>query len=222
MYVVIEGGEGTGKTTLVEWLVKNLRLSELPVCSVREPPDSKLGKVAIDYFKGGGVDPRVAACLMTAARIDQHLWIEATGGFDDGPSGFDSGVWISDRSFLSTFVYQSEVGIETLLHMHGWKGPTYPVHTPDLLICLDVDPEEAVRRVRQRGSEHLSDDQVRRFALKYREVMEYFKSEWNFYSDVAVVVDANRPFGIVAEEVRQLISQKFAKEYPHLFNNKGS
>jgi dTMP kinase len=216
MYVVIEGGEGAGKTRLTKWLVEHFSSSgHAKVHSIREPPDSPLGKVAIDYFRKMFVDPRVAAYLMTAARIDMHQWIEASGGLDGGPNGFDDGLWISDRSFLSTFVYQSEVGTSTLLHMHGWTGENAWVQLPHLVIYLDVDPEEAVRRVRERGSEHLSDDQVRRFAERYRKVVDFFRQRWHAAgsgSDVGslmiVTVDANRPFEVVAEEAQNLISQR--------------
>lgn len=214
MYVVIEGGEGAGKTRLAKWLVEHFSSAgHARVHSIREPPDSTLGRVALNYFRGKFIDPRVAAYLMTAARIDMHQSVEATGGLDGGPNGFDDGLWISDRSFLSTFVYQSEVGIPTLLHMHGWEGVNAWVQLPHLLIHLDVDPDEAVRRVRERGSEHLSDRQVRNFAEKYRNVVNFFRQKWNSADSgpgkrMIITVDANRPFEVVAEEVRSLISQR--------------
>ncbi len=174
MYVVFEGPDGAGKTTAVSAVAELLR-KELPgevVRSIREPSDLPLGRAALSYLSshasegGSTADPYVAALAMVAQRVD------LLGSID-----LKSGVTLSDRSFLTTYVYQDVVGQRVLDAIHGFVilRSRRKVPLPDLVVHLRISPEETLARAKVRGKEIWSADEIRRVAELYDTVI----GRWN-------------------------------------------
>lgn len=174
MYVVFEGPDGAGKTTAVARVAELLRGAGLSPATIREPSGRPAGLAAMSYLventRGGTstVDPYVAALLMTAQRVDLAPFISEKTRAGE--------VVLSDRSFLTTYVYQDAVGVPVLDALHGFDGFGHRrVPLPDLVVYLSVDPDTALRRARARGREFFSDDVVLRVAGAYRGVVD----RWN-------------------------------------------
>lgn len=181
--MVFEGPDGAGKTTTVAAVADALGGEGVRVRQINEPSTSTvLGKVAREYLVGRGerVDPYVAALLMVAARVDQHAQIDW------------SDVVLSDRSFLTTYVYQEEVGWRTINRLHLFHQ-TPAVRKPDVMFYLRVDPATAIRRTRERGKEHFSDEDVATFAETYERIVACWNDDHPAFSFPIVAVDATRP-----------------------------
>jgi len=154
-FLVVEGPDGAGKTTLVKRLAARLREAGLTVVEVREPGGTPLAEVA----RGAVLDPSLGASppaelfLMLAARADLVAKVIR-------PALARGQVVISDRFELSTEAYQ----------IAGRELPREPVLAanrlatgglkPDLTLVLDVPADVAHDRIE--GEDRLMHDRVAR------------------------------------------------------------
>lgn len=157
--VVVEGIDGTGKSTLLVSLARRLRDRGWRVARWKEPSDGPLGRAARE---ASAQDPAQAALLFTLDRGSQREKLDRLVSRSD--------LVLSDRSYFSTLAYQGSVltrkergGLERL--------QTAVARTPDLVLWLDLSPSEALTRVSARGAvrsplERLGN--LRRVARAYR------------------------------------------------------
>jgi dTMP kinase len=144
-FIVLEGIDGTGKSTLSKKLKAWLEEDGRTVVLTAEPTTDWLGK-AVRRANEEDLDPRTESLLFTADRC-QHTqriseWLK------------DGKTVICDRYYGSTVAYQgaaleAEMGDNALAWLLNLNGPV--VRHPDLTILLTVDPEKAMNRVGKRG-----------------------------------------------------------------------
>lgn len=148
-FVVLEGGEGAGKSTQARLLADALRLRGEEVVTTREPG----GTAGAEAIRGLLLDPdgpgwgaRAEALLFAAARADHVERLIRPA--------LQSGKWvICDRYLDSSRAYQGGGGGLTDdqvldLHRIGSEGLL-----PDLTVLLVVDPDEADKRIRMRDGD---------------------------------------------------------------------
>jgi dTMP kinase len=146
LFVVFEGGEGSGKSTQVERLRDTLRQAGLDVLVTREPGGTEVGEsirsVLLD--PRSVVDPRTEALLHAAVRA-QHVEEVIRPALAAGK------VVISDRYVDSSIVYQGVargLGEDEIVRINRWGTEGL---VPDLVVVLDIGAEEGLRRARERG-----------------------------------------------------------------------
>ena len=145
-FITLEGGEGTGKSTLIAGLCAALEARGIEVLVTREPGGTPLAEavrsLALTPPEGDSWSPLAHALLMNTARED-HLVKKIR-------PALAAGTWvISDRFADSTRAYQSIDGVdlETLLAIEAAiVGET----RPDLTLILDAAPEALAERRRIR------------------------------------------------------------------------
>ncbi len=141
LLIVIEGIDGTGKTTQAELLADHLRSAGADVLRSREPTDGPAGQRLRDSASSGRL----------AAREELDLFVEDRRQHVDGvlaPALAAGKVVIVDRYYLSTAAYQGARGLdaEDILRRNESFAPL-----PDLAIILELPPEVGRARVRRRG-----------------------------------------------------------------------
>lgn len=146
LFITLEGGEGTGKTTLINALNKYLTGKNYEVVLTREPGGTEGAESIRDLLVKGSAgrwNAMSEICLFYAARED-HLQRVIR------PSLQAKKIVISDRFFDSTRAYQGNLGqyeanvIKCL--EDNIVGPT----KPDITLILDIDPEIGLRRAASR------------------------------------------------------------------------
>lgn len=147
-YAVLEGIDGSGKTTQTELVIKKLADIGIEAISVYEPGGgTEMGREIRQLLKEGpDREPGTNACLFNAARVEALTQIK---------HHILSGRWvICDRNRLSTFAYQGHgEGVDLkLLHrldvlIHDLVGIN-----PDLEMIFKVTPAVAATRLKQRGT----------------------------------------------------------------------
>lgn len=144
-FIVLEGIDGTGKSTMSRRLKAWLEEKGREVVLTAEPTEDWLGK-AVRRANNEDLDPRTESLLFTADRCQHTLRIEEM--LKQGK------VVICDRYYGSTVAYQGaalekDMGDNAVSWLLNLNGPV--VRHPDVTILLTSDPEVAMRRVGNRG-----------------------------------------------------------------------
>lgn len=138
--MALEGGDGSGKSTVARALADRLKTFGDEVIVVREPGGTPLGEairaLLLDSEK---LDPWAEVFLFAAQRSE--LAREVIG------PALEEGVWvISDRSYYSSIAYQGRargLGEDEVREINelGLAGTI-----PDHVFVLDVEPGQALAR----------------------------------------------------------------------------
>jgi len=153
-FIVLEGIDGSGKTTQTLRLAESLRSDGHSVLSTHEPSDGPIGVVLRQALTRRlvGLSDRVLALLFAADRL-HHLEAVVEPALAEGK------VVVSDRYVLSSLAYQ---GMRLPL---AWvESLNAAARRPDLTLYLDVDARTAAgRRLGRGGVEEIFDaDEVQR------------------------------------------------------------
>ncbi len=160
-YIVIEGNDGTGKTTQLELLAKYLRSLGRRVEVIEEPgsDDPAKSTPVANYLRQLIKDSQlersaeINLALFSAAR--RELWQHKIS------PALDSGTTVlSSRNFISTLAYQGYGEGLDVAHIRQvtelFTSERYM--SPDYTIILALDDEaERIRRISQRGEPECPD-----------------------------------------------------------------
>src|SRR5690606_36857263 len=142
MLITFEGGEGSGKTTLIEKLKKELLLLGKEVITTREPGGSviaeKIRNILLDN-NNQSIKPHTEALLFAASRA-QHL--------DEVIIPNSDKIILCDRYIDSSFAYQAfgrDLGLEFVKSVNQYALS----YMPDMKFYIDLDPQVGMARVHQ-------------------------------------------------------------------------
>jgi dTMP kinase len=186
--VVLEGGEGSGKSTQAALLARRLREHGREVVETFEPGATALGaRVRELLLHGAALEPRAELLLLAADRA-QHVAEIVRPALARGADV------VSDRYAPSTLAYQGRargLGVDVVASISRFAADGLE---PDVVVVLDVARDEARAR-RPRASdrfERAPDDFHDAVVAAYRELS--IAHGW-------AVVDGSGPPGEVAARV---------------------
>jgi dTMP kinase len=185
-FIVIEGLDGSGKTTQAKLLAVKLKKSHNAIYTA-EPSHGKIGKFIRNRILYGETRlPNSVEALLFAADRLEHIQNEVLPALERGS------LVVSDRYLYSSLAYQGSEGLSLqwiqTINEHALK--------PDLALFIDVSPETVLRRLKRKKSvmETLETQQ------KVREVyMKYVKN------GALVNVDGGQSKQSVANEVLEVV-----------------
>jgi dTMP kinase len=141
-YVAFEGVEGAGKSTVIGEVARLLEAEGDEVVLVREPGGSPLGEgIRQLLLHGPPMIPWAEAQLFAAQRAQLAAEVIRPAR--------ERGAWVlGDRSVYSSLAYQGHarglgIGAVRAVNEAGLGGTW-----PDIVVLLDTDPEEGLRRQR--------------------------------------------------------------------------
>jgi dTMP kinase len=197
-FITLEGIEGSGKSTSLDTISKNLEILDIEFIITKEPGGGPLGKdlrkILLD--KKTDISPEVELLLMMADRknhIDNIV----------EPS-LEKGVWvISDRYLDSSYAYQgggrqidtSKIDLLTKL---------LQLPTPDLTILFDLSPEIALQRAKNRSELDRFESEPIDFHQRIREA---YLNLANDNVERYVVIDASKDIHNVKDQVLKKVTQ---------------
>ncbi len=195
MFITFEGGEGTGKTTLIE-AVKSYFSSSINVISTREPGGSTIAEAIRDIIlnpKYQGVTPYTEALLLAASRA-QHL--------DEVilPALKEKKMVLCDRYIDSSLAYQGyarNLGYDFILKINEYAVK----NLPDLTFYIDLDPKIGLSRISNRDKYDRLDQETFNFHEKVR---EGYIDLVSMYRDRIIMIDGNQPI----EAIKNLLISK--------------
>ncbi len=201
-FIVLEGIDGSGKSSQIGPLVKRLEGLGLSCRADREPTGGPVGSLIRQIFTGRvTADNRVIAALYAADRID-HLVNEVDGLC----AAIDQGVTVvSDRYYFSSYAYHSvDMDMEWVIHANSVSAGLL---RPALTVFLDVPVETALDRIhKNRLVEEIFDQEDR-----LRKTREFYFKAFDRLKDVerVAVVDGSGTLEEVAERVWAAVSPCF-------------
>jgi len=194
--IVIEGGVGSGKTTQLAILKKNLKKGwEF----YREPGSTEFGEKVRDAVQGlhnYEVDEYAAMFGYSAARANLIRGVIAPR--------LKKGINIVlDRYWFSTYAYQGSNGASKKIIKLVSKIATGNLK-PDLVIFYDLDPKIGMARKNGRKDSDRYDIKKLDF---HRKVRKNYLALRKLYPDIWKTIDASESIDGVAEKTKQLLAK---------------
>ncbi len=189
LFVVFEGVDCVGKTTVMTRVADMLRELGHRVHVTREPSSSPIGKLIRDWLLRESVEPHhVYALLFTADRY-YHYHNEIRRALDE------ERIVLCERYVESTIAYQSAYGLDV-----SWLEELNKyLPRPDVTIVLDAPIEVVVERMRLRSGRDVFERDVEMLA-RVREVFLRRAAERGY-----VVINAIESVESVSHEALRVI-----------------
>ena len=195
-FIVLEGGEGSGKTSIAERLKKDFP----EIVYTIDPGGTSLGeqiRTILLSKKSIGMDARAELMLFLAARAQNIAEVIEPA--------LSSGInVISTRFALSTIAYQiyGRERPDLLETFRSISNTLFEKTIPDATILLDVTPKVGIERVHARAGETTRfDDEQMAFHERVREGYKKHVGEFG----KSFIVDSDRSLDEVWKEVRSIV-----------------
>lgn len=196
IFICLEGGDGTGKTTQAERLASRLREEGRHVVLCRDPGGTALG----EEIRAILLHRREIVVCATAEML---LYMAARAQLTEEvirPALADGGIVVSDRFLTSNLAYQGYAGGLDVEKLRQVGLLAVGGLLPDISIVLDMPAREAVARI-DRGLDRLESR-----GIEYLErVRDGFLQEACRFADRFTVVRADRTPDEVHEAIMRIV-----------------
>jgi dTMP kinase len=193
LFIVIEGIDGTGKSTQSKRLADWFRSRGREVVLSREPTDGPWGKKLRESATTGRLSAEEELeCFLNDRREHVEMSIK--------PALAEGKVVILDRYYFSTMAYQGARGFdpaEIRLRNEAFAP------RPDLLLILDLSVESAHGRIGARG-DTTNEFEQRDTLSRCREIFLSLRDE-----PFACVIDAEPSLNVVTADILSVVTAKF-------------
>ena len=204
-FITLEGGEGVGKTTNIEFIKQFLQSRGLPVLLTREPGGTLLAEKIRSLLiekNAEGVSEQAELLLMFAARA-QHIKHVIQPALYQGK-------WVvCDRFTDATYAYQGggrEMNVEEIAWLEQFVQGDF---RPDLTLLLDAPVDIGMSRVKVRGKLDRFESEKLRFFHKVRQT---YLLRAEHYPERIKVIKASQPLNKVQQEIAGILSQVIIEE----------
>lgn len=201
-FITVEGIEGVGKSTNIEFICRQIDLRGIECVVTREPGGTPMAETIRDILlehREESVSPMTELLLMFAARA-QHLdqFIKPR---------LDAGCWVvSDRFTDATYAYQGGGRKIEMARIQVLEDYVQGTFRPDLTILLDAPIELGLKRANKRGTLDRFEKEKFDFFSRVREV---YLSRVDQSNGRIRVVDASMPLDQVQRQITQILDEYF-------------
>lgn len=205
--ITIEGIEGAGKSTALQFIADHLKKAKKDVVLTREPGGTKIAEEIRQVLLHHASKEKMAAeteLLLVFAGRAQHIKQCIL-------PAITAGKWVvSDRFIDASYAYQGggrEMDVNPIVLLDRWiVGNGYP----DLTLLLDISPEMGFARAEKRGSQK---DRIE------QEKMDFFVRVRNAYLARAKqdparirVIDASQALIAVQIQIRDVLDELITRK----------
>ena len=203
LFVTFEGGEGSGKSTVLKEVDALLREEGYETVLSREPGGTPISEeirnVILDR-KNTNMDPRTEALLYAASRR-QHLVEKIWPALKEGK------IVLCDRFLDSSLAYQGGargLGIDEILKVNEYATEGT---LPDLTILFDIEPEKGLARIAANQGREVNRLDLEKISF-HEGVRATFQSLAKRFPDRYVVIDASQSLENVVSDAYKAIKSR--------------
>ena len=206
MFITLEGPEGSGKTTAVDYAVSKLEEMGYQIVRTREPGGTPISEQIRNVILDKGntaMDERTEALLYAASRR-QHLVEKVWPALKEGK------IVICDRYLDSSLAYQGGargLGVDNILNVNNFATEGT---VPDLTLLFDIDPKIGLARISANA-----DREVNRLDLEkldfHNKVRNTFLELAKRYPERFVIIDASKSREEVADATLKAMLSRICK-----------
>jgi dTMP kinase len=187
--IVLEGIDGSGKSTQAGLLIERLKAEGFEIVYFREPSEGKWGrKVKKKALDPDSLSPEEELDLFLKDRkenVEKNL----------KPALFKKKIIVLDRYYYSTIAYQGARGIDAKRIRKMNEGF---VIKPDLVFILDIEPQKGLERIKDRAKKDKLFEQ-KDYLVKVRKIFKGIKGK------NIIHVDARKPKEKIAEKIEKIV-----------------
>lgn len=206
-FITLEGGEGSGKSSVIKLIVEKLQKEGYQVLQTREPGGVKIAEeirnIILDKANTS-MDGKTEALLYAASRR-QHLVEKVIPALDKGM------IVISDRYIDSSLVYQGVargIGIQEVYEMNLFAIDKI---LPNLTIILDIEPEIGLQRINKNNQREVNRLDLESLSFHHK-VRDGYRKLKDLYPERIEIVDASKSLEEVFENCYSLIEKTLKNE----------
>ena len=197
-FITLEGIEGSGKSTSLDTISKNLETLNIEFIITKEPGGGPLGKdlrkMLLD--KKTSISSEVELLLMMADRKNHIENIVEPN--------LEKGIWvISDRYLDSSYAYQGG-GRQIDVSKIDLLTELLKLPIPDLTLLFDLSPEMALQRAKNRSELDRFESEPIDFHQRIREA---YLTLANDNIERYIVIDASKDIQNVKDQVQKQLNQ---------------
>ncbi len=203
LFITFEGGEGVGKTSVINELVKKLDADNIPYLVTREPGGSKIAEeirnVILDK-SNTEMDSRTEALLYAASRR-QHLVEKVLPALNEGK------IVISDRYIDSSLAYQGyarDIGIDEVLSINLFATEGV---MPDITFLFELDPEVGLQRIAANSNREVNRLDLEKLSF-HKKVYEGYQILKNRYPERIIPIDASQSVQEESDEIYKILKER--------------
>lgn len=200
IFISLEGGEGVGKSTQIEFMKQWLEKHNLPYVTTFEPGGTELGVEVRKILKHSTsqISPKTEVLLFNACRAELMEEI-VNPSLDNGISV------ISDRFCDSTFVYQAFGRGLNLDEVYDITRYAINNRFPDITFWFDLPPKEAFER--KMGADN---DRFEQSGAEFHNnVYNGYKKLLEKYPDRIKRIDASKTKEEVSAQIEEYLQNYF-------------
>lgn len=205
-YIIIEGADGTGKSTQAELLVSYLNSNGIKAALTQEPGGVPIAEELRTIIKNGTLtrDPWTNVMLFTTSR--RTSWLQSI------KPALDAGTWVvASRNYLSTIAYQGYgegVDIQKIIDFTRDNVDDGYLN-PDKIIILTLGDETTrLARLGERSAHDQHHDTFESMPDDFQTRMQ------NGYEDYAMqhsldIVNASRDIESISQDIQTIVTTLF-------------
>lgn len=202
LFIVFEGPDGSGKTTIIKLIEDYLNKKNIDFISTREPGGISISEQIREVILNKDnvkMDGRTEALLYAASRR-QHLVEKVIPALKEGK------VVLCDRFVLSSLAYQGyarELGIDEVMNINEFAIEGY---MPDKNLLFDIEPELGLKRIQSNKEREINrlDLEALEFHKKVREGYLILKDK---FGEKVEKIDASKSIEEVKNDAIEIIEK---------------
>jgi len=196
-FIVLEGLDGSGKTTQANRLAGKFEEANLPHIVTRQPSNGPVGGIIRDVLRGDLPMENEAFALLFAADRFQHYHEVIASNLALGKHV------ICDRYYYSNMSNQG-VDAAAMERVAAYNQAVMNARRPDIVFYLDIPPEECMRRIaasRPEVSIYESVEQLKIQRQRYFDAFERLSA-----TDNIVIINASKRGDVMEQLWAHLIT----------------
>lgn len=214
LFIVLEGPDGSGKTTQAHLLAERLSSNGYPSIATEEPGGTETGRYIREIILNPSisVSPKTELFLFLADRAE-HVQRVIKPALDKGKNV------VCSRYIYSTLVYQGLVRkvapTEFLLNMNKYATNEL---VPDIVFYIDVDPEKTLSKAKEdssitRNRNYPGGDRIEKEGLGFQQmVRKGYQQIADLLKGLFITIDGNRSIEEVSENLYTLVKRRLKND----------